>query len=135
MKKALILASFSLMMVCLIGMALACTSNVERGNDELEIRLAPIHEVTVNIAESYPPQLIVHIKGGLSDGCTTFHGIKTERSGNTVNIEVTTERTKEAVCTQVYGYFEKGLNLGSDFTSGETYTIEVNDVTTSITMP
>ncbi len=135
MKKALVLAIFPLMIVCLIGITLACTSNVERGNDELVISLAPIHEVTVNIAESYPPQLIVHIKGGLSDGCTTFHGIETERNGNTVNIEVTTERPQKAVCTQIYGYFEKSLNLGSDFTSGETYIINVNDVTTSVTMP
>jgi len=100
----------------------------------VEIRLAPIHEVQVNIAESYPQQVIIYIKGGLTDGCTTFHELTRERSGNTVNIEVTTERPKEAACAQVYGFFEKYENLGVDFVSGETYTINVNDKTTSFVM-
>jgi len=99
-----------------------------------EIRLAPIHEVRVNIAESYPPQVIVYIKGGLSDSCTTFHNLKTERNGNTINIEVTTQRPKGAVCAEVYGFFEKNVNLGSDFVSRETYTINVNDYNTSFEM-
>lgn len=102
---------------------------------EVEIRLAPIHEVSINIAESFPPQVIVAITGGLSDGCTTFHDITTERSGNTIEIEITTERPRDAVCTQVYGYFEKSVNLGSDFSSGESYTVKVNDVTKSFVMP
>jgi len=37
---------------------------------EIEIRPAPIHEVQINIAESNPPQIIVYIKGRLSDGYT-----------------------------------------------------------------
>ena len=115
----------------LVMTAIACQPGASQG---LEIRPAPIHEVRVAIAESYPPQVFVYIKGGLSDGCTTFHQLKTERSGNTVNITVTTQRPKEAVCTQVYGYFEQNVNLGSDFVSGQTYTIKVNDKTTSFVM-
>ena len=101
---------------------------------EVEIRLAPIHEVQVNIAESYPPQVFVYIKGGLADGCTTFHDLTKERTGNTIDIEVTVERPKSAICTQVYGFFEKNVALGSDFNSGETYIISVNDKTTSFIM-
>ncbi len=103
--------------------ALGCAS----GKQDFEIRLAPIHEVKVNIAESYPPQVLVYIKGGLSDGCTTFHKLTKERHGNTIEITVTTKRPKEAICTQVYGFFEQNLNLGSDFAPGETYTLKVND--------
>ena len=102
---------------------------------EMEIRLAPIHELQVNIAESYPPQVFVHIRGGLTDSCTTFHELTTERSGNIVNIQVTTQRPKGAVCALVYGFFEKNVSLGIDFTSGETYTINVNHMTTSFVMP
>jgi inhibitor of cysteine peptidase len=114
----------------LLATVVAC----QPGGQQLEIRLAPIHEVRVAIAESFPPQVMVYIQGGLSDGCTTFHDLKTERSGNTVNITVTTQRPKGAVCTQVYGYFEQNVNLGSDFVSGQTYTINVNDKTTSFVM-
>ena len=102
---------------------------------ELEIRPAPIHEVRINIAESYPPQVIVYIQGGLSDGCTTFHELNTQRSGRTIDIEVTTQRPiKSPICPDIYGLFEQNVNLGSDFTSGETYTVTVNDVTTDFVM-
>ena len=96
---------------------------------EIEISQAPIHEVQVSIAESYPPQVFLYIKGGLRDGCTTFHELTKERDGNTINIRVTTQRPEDIMCTQVYGFFEKNLNLGSDFISGEEYTIQVNDTT------
>jgi len=101
---------------------------------ELEIRLAPIHDVQINIAESYPPQIFVYIKGGLSDGCTTFHKLDIRRSASTIDIEVTTKRPKDAVCSEIYGFFERNVNLGSDFISGENYTVKVNEVTTSFVM-
>jgi len=121
---------FGVAVLCLLGLVLGSCARVE----ELEIRLAPIHEVRVNIAESYPPQVFVYIKGGLSDGCTTFHKLTTERRGNTIYIEVATQRPKGAICTQVYGFFEQNVNLGSDFTSGGTYVVRVNNVTTSFVM-
>lgn len=109
-----------------------CRSN--GGGQDIEIRLAPIHEVQVNIGESYPPQVIVYIKGGLSDSCTTFHELTQERGGNTIMIEVTTQRPKKGVCAQVYRFFEKNVNLGTEFTSGETYKIRVNDWTETFVM-
>jgi inhibitor of cysteine peptidase len=120
-----------ILLLLLVATAIACRPG---GSQQLEIRLAPIHEVRVAIAELFPPQVIVHIQGGLSDGCTTFHELKTEHSGSAVNITVTTQRPRGAICTQVYGYFEQNVNLGSDFVSGQTYTINVNDRTTSFVM-
>ncbi len=104
--------------------------NQQRFND-IEVSPAPIHEVDVLIMESSPPQVGVHIKGGLRDGCTSFHDAVVAREGDIVNIEVTTRRPREAICAQVYGFFEKNLNLGSDFTAGTTYTLNVNDYTTT----
>lgn len=130
MKRALSLAALAGIVVMVT--AVGCQLKTEE--EEIEIRPAPIHEVQVNIAESFPPQVFVYIKGGLSDGCTTFHELTTERSGNTINITVTTQRPKNAICTQVYGSFEKNVALGSDFTSGETYRVNVNDEITSFVM-
>ena len=130
MKRILCLVALALMALLLA--AVSCQP--EPAESGIEIRLAPIEEVQVNIAESYPQQIFVYIKGGLADGCTTFNALTTERSGNTINITVTTERPKKAICTQVYGFFEKNAALGSDFTSGETYIISVNDETTSFVM-
>ncbi len=128
MKQSVYLIAAALMLPLTLG----CQSPPAGG--EKEIRLAPIHEVRVSIAESYPPQVFVYVKGGLADSCTTFHELKTERSGNTITMTVTTERPKDAICAQVYTFFERNVNLGADFTSGETYTVKVNDKTTSFVM-
>ena len=107
-----------------------------QGEDSsLEIKLAPIHEVQISIAESFPEQIFVHIKGGLADSCTAFHDLNTERTDTTIKIEVTTERPRGAVCAQVYGFFEKNVNLGSDFTGGQTYTVDVNGTIETFVYP
>jgi hypothetical protein len=100
-----------------------------------EISLAPIHEVKVSIMKSNPVQIGVHIQGGLRDGCTTFNAIETTRAGFAVNIKVTTQHPVDVACPALYGYFEKDLNLGSDFTAGSTYTLNVNDYTTTFIYP
>lgn len=101
--------------------------------EEIEIDLAPIHEVTVNYLKSNPPQISVHIKGGLRDGCTEFHSIETTRQDSTVNIKVTTRHPKDVFCPAIYTYFEKDVDLGSNFTTGVTYTVNVNDYSTTFT--
>jgi hypothetical protein len=101
--------------------------------EDYEISLAPIHEVTVSFMESYPVQVGVHIQGGLRDGCTEFHDIEITRESDTVNITVTVQHPKDKVCPAIYGYFEKYINLGSNFTTGTTYTLNVNDFTTTFT--
>jgi len=101
----------------------------------VEIQPAPIHEVTINFLKTNPVQVSVHIKLGLRDTCTRFHDIKHSQSGTTITITVTTERETNAICGQVYTFLEKDVNLGSKFTSGQTYTVKVNDMTTTFVMP
>ena len=103
--------------------------------DDLEVKLAPIEDITIMMLTSDPPQVQVYIEGGLADSCTTFHDLKMERSVSTFKITVTVRRPRDAVCAQVYTTFEKYENLGSDFVPGETYTVHVNDQTTSFVMP
>lgn len=113
-----------------------CTANTSTTMDTgYEIRWAPIHEVKISIAKSLSPQIIVNITGGLSDGCTTFDAIKTSRSGDTVTITVTTRHPRNTECPAIYGYFEQMVNLGSDFTGGNTYTLKVNDYVTTFEYP
>lgn len=101
----------------------------------VEIGPAPIHEVKVTTTTLQPPQVIVYIKGGLRDTCTTFYDLKVKRSGSVIDITVTVQTKKDVACAQVYTFFEKNVNLGSDFVSGQTYTINVNDTTTGFVMP
>ena len=121
-KLSIIVLILTVMIVAMVG----CQNVIVH---ELEIRLAPIHDVKILVNMSLPEQIIVYIKGGLADSCTTFHEIETQRSGNTIYIEVTTERPADAVCAQVYSYFEKNVNLGSGFIRGESYIVDVNGVT------
>ena len=111
---------------------------------ELEIKLAPIHDFRANIDESSPPQVFVYIRGGLADSCTTFHGLEIERldlpmnihyGGDTIRITVTTQRPKDAVCAQVYSFFEKNVALGSDFIVTELYLVDVNGIATDFFYP
>jgi hypothetical protein len=129
MKKMLYLVTT----VLVIFLTMGCQPSLEK--DNLEIKLAPIEEMSAMMLMSDPPQIEVYIKGGLADSCTTFHELKTERSVNIFKITVTVQRPRDAVCAEVYSYFEKCENLGSDFISGETYTIHVNDKTTTFIMP
>ena len=101
---------------------------------DMEINLAPIDEIKVNIMKSNPPQIGVYIKGGLQDGCTTFHDIEIAREGCIVKIKVTTQHPRGVSCPAIYTNFEKYINLGSDFTAGITYTLKVNDYTTTFDM-
>jgi hypothetical protein len=98
---------------------------------DMEIKLAPIDEVRVYTMKSNPAQIGVYIKGGLSDGCTTFHDIEIAREGNNVNIKVTVQRPRGVDCPAIYTWFEKDINLGTDFAFGTTYTLKVNDYSTT----
>jgi hypothetical protein len=128
MKKNL----FLLFVLTTVLFAPGCGSP-EDGED-IEIKPAPIHEVNISFAKSLPPQVIVYIKGGLPDGCTTFRELKTGRTDKTVKITVTVQRPKEAICTEIYGFFERNENIGSDFIAGETYTVIVNDISKTFVM-
>jgi hypothetical protein len=57
-----------------------------------------------------------------------------ERYRSIININVTTKRPGDTVCAKVYGYFWQNVPLGSNFISGQTYTININDGTITIIM-
>ncbi|MDD5702877.1 MAG: hypothetical protein PHU23_12605, partial [Dehalococcoidales bacterium] len=97
----------------------------------VEIIPAPIDEVKVSLLKSNPPQISVYIRGGLPDGCTTFHDIETTREGSTINIKVTVQRPRGVFCPAIYTQFERDVNLGSDFAFGTTFTLNVNDYSTT----
>lgn len=130
----ILVSIITLVMLFIAGCQTSPAGPTNNNTGEIDIRLAPIHDVQVRMAESYPVQVFVYIKGGLADGCTTFNDLTVERIGNVVDITVTTLRPRGAICTQVYDFFERNVALGSDFTSGQTYTVQVNDMTTIFVM-
>lgn len=95
-----------------------------------DIVVAPIDELELIIRESFPPQYAVRILSGVPDGCTEFNEAKlTQRTGNTVEIEVTNTHPSDPTiaCTAIYGTHESIVELGTDFASGAEYVVKVND--------
>ena len=93
---------------------------------------APIDKLEVQVLESFPAQYVVHIQAGLPDGCTRQYASSVERNGDVISISVLNSvPTQVVACTQIYGSYELNLNLGSQFQTGTTYTVKVNDQTTS----
>ena len=89
---------------------------------------APIDELDVRIAESFPPQYFLYVLAGLPSGCAEQYTHSFERNGNVIEVEVLNSLPDgNPVCTAIYGMYEVNIALGSDFVLGETYTVSVND--------
>jgi hypothetical protein len=96
--------------------------------------LAPIESVDVRVAESFPPQYFLDVVSGLPGGCAQFDRYEVERSGTDITVTVWNLEPAPGsmvICTAIYGYVEHAIALGSDFVSGTTYTVHVNDTTTT----
>jgi hypothetical protein len=89
---------------------------------------APIDGLDVRVAESFPPQYFLHILAGLPSGCAEQYTHSFTRNGNVIEVDVLNSFPEgNPVCTAIYGTYEINIALGSDFISGQTYTISMND--------
>ena len=78
--------------------------------------------------ESFPVQIHVVAQGYLPDSCTEIDKIKTEREGNNFNINISTKRPKDAMCTQVIVPFNETITLDVQGLKAGNYTVNVNGV-------
>jgi hypothetical protein len=90
--------------------------------------LAPIQAVELQVRESIPPQYAVRVMSGLPNGCAKFDRIEVKREGNNLDLTVwnTVPADDRVVCTMIYGFARNTAELGSDFATGQTYTVRVN---------
>jgi inhibitor of cysteine peptidase len=98
-----------------------------------EIKPRPIDSVEVQIRESLPVQVAVLVTGALTDGCTEFHQMQQVRSGNTIEITITTIRPKDVPCTQELTIYTNTIALDGEFSTG-TYIVRVNGVEKTFTI-
>ena len=105
----------------------------ERGRPRESAVLAPVDNLDLQIAESFPLQYFLLVDSGLPDGCHSFGGYTITRDGNRVLIKVFNLRPADSnlMCIQVYGTVETNIPLGSDYDAGEAYIIDVNGQTVS----
>jgi hypothetical protein len=95
---------------------------------------APIDGLDILVRESFPPGYTLRILSGLPSGCAQFDRAEiTGRSDATITVRVTNSVPADptTACTAIYGTHESFLDLGTDFTSSTTYTVRVNDKTTT----
>lgn len=133
MKRQFVVAAISLAAILLIG-AVAFAS----GRGDLsptpgrQTVPAPIDDVQVVIRDSSPPQVTLNVKAGLPSGCAQRESHSISRTGDTVTVRVLNSiPTGDVACTMIYGTYELNLDLGRDFRAGGTYTVNVNDRTTT----
>ncbi len=101
--------------------------------DDMKPVKAPIDAVEVVIAESHPPQYFLAVTSGLRNGCVQFDSYEVSRLDRAIEITVTNlePADKDRPCTDVYETVETRIALGSEFEPGQTYTININDFTTT----
>jgi hypothetical protein len=133
MKRLVLAAVLGLAAILLVG-AVAFAS----GRGELtptpgrQTVPAPVDDVQVVIRESNPPQVSLSIKAGLPSGCAQRESHSIVRSGDTFTVRVLNSMpTGDVACTMIYGTYELTLDLGRDFRAGGTYTVNINDKTTT----
>ena len=86
----------------------------------------PIGEIEVLLAESNPVQVAVEVNGWLPDSCTAHHETHQAQAGNTISIQITTIRPKDAFCATVATEYQERVFIGA-LPAGD-YTVIVNDV-------
>ena len=94
--------------------------------------LAPIDRLDVRVLESSPPQYVLSVLAGLPGGCAEKNRHDTARVGEAITITVLNWMPAvNRPCTQIYGWYELSINVGSNFRSGTTYSVIVNDKRTA----
>lgn len=85
-----------------------------------------IREIEVLLAESHPVQVTVEVNGWLPDSCTAHHETHQAQEGNTITIQITTIRPKDAFCGKVVTEYQERFFIGT-LPLGD-YTVIVNDM-------
>ena len=133
MKRAVLAAVLSVTALLIVGAA--ALASARGGLDPAPGRVtvpAPIDSVDVLIRESAPPQVSVKVLAGLPGGCAQRDSHSVSRSGDTFTVTVLNSMPAgNAICTMIYGTYELSIDLGRELVPGTTYTVRVNDKTTT----
>lgn len=133
MKRLMLAAVLGLAVILLAGaVALASGRAAPTPDPGRQTVPAPIDQIQVVIRESSPPQVTLNIKAGLPSGCAQRESYTFGRNGDTFTVRVLNSvPTGNVMCTMIYGTYELNIDLGTDFRPGVTYTVQVNDKTTT----
>ena len=127
MKKILFVIS-AIILILSIFMSSGCVG--------CRIYLAEIIDVDIWADNSSIPQYFVYVASGEPTTCEHFDSYNVTRSSNTtIIVEIFNRECPAEGCGEEYSEVENNIPIGSDFVVGETYTVEVNDVTETFIPP
>ncbi len=90
---------------------------------------ADVETVEIQILESLPVQVVVVVKGNLSDGCQQLDKINTVQAGNKFTITIARKSIDEQMmCTQALVPFEERIPLNVTGLKAGTYSVNVNGI-------
>ena len=92
--------------------------------------LAPIESAKVMSMRTIPPEYSLIVVSGLPNSCVSFGGYTIAREGSSINVDVINWEPADYSglgCAEIYRTVESVIPLGSQFESGTTYEVEVND--------
>jgi hypothetical protein len=131
-RNAVLLAVAVVALLALGALALAGSQAAAPADPQRRTVPAPIDGLEVVIRESAPPQVSLKVNAGLPSGCARQHSHQVSRSGEVITVTVLNSMPSgDPICTMIYGNYELTIDLGSDFEPGRTYTVRVNDQTTT----
>ncbi len=111
-------------------------ATVVRDDETLSVP-APIRDITIEPSGD-PPEHLVFILSAQTTDCEDFEAVgPVTRDGLIVRIDITNRRLADPgrQCNEVLGTRQSRVEIGSDFTPGETYTVVVNGFSESFTVP
>ena len=122
-------------LIVVVASSLACNSKAPMSPSDFVRALAPIEQVDINVAESFPPQYFVAIVSLEPNSCVSFDAIETTREKNSIRILVwnLVPNDPDVLCAQVVSLSEHNVALGTNFVPGQSYDVQVNDVTRTFT--
>ena len=123
-----------MMVLLLLCASLSACSQGRLDEGQLDIRDAYVERIEIEILETEPAQVQVTAYGNFISGCMTLHETEQRREGNTFFVKITVAEPAGESCPPVAPPFTETVMLDGEFSSG-TYTVDVNGVTETFTLP
>ena len=98
------------------------------------VRDATVERIEVAVVSAVPARAWVTAYGFLSSGCATLHETEQRHEGSTFFVTITEAEPANQTCTPEAPPFTEEVMLEGGSSSG-TYTVDVNGVTETFTLP